>query len=233
MQGKEFTRYAVYWTPPPGPLAGFGAAWLGWDPASGTAPEALAVEGLATGEITETPRPYGLHATMKAPFRLAEGRTAAELCRAFHDFAARQAPVMLDGLALARLGRFLCLRPEGKAGALDRLAADAVRDLDGFRAPLTEAEIARRRQGGLAPEADALMLHWGYPHVMQRFRFHVTLTGQLDPETMSRAEAALAPMLEPLLTRPFPIDALSLMGEDRQKRFHLIARAPLGDTRQG
>ena len=28
----SFGRYAVFVTPPPGPLADFGAAWLGWDP---------------------------------------------------------------------------------------------------------------------------------------------------------------------------------------------------------
>ena len=32
----------------------------------------------------------------------------------------------------------------------------------------------------LTPEQDALMVRWGYPYVMDEFRFHMSLTGDLN-----------------------------------------------------
>ena len=221
-----FVRYAIYVTPAPGPLADFGAGWLGWDPAAG-APRAHPETGLPLAEITAVPRRYGLHATMKPPFRLAPGTNAAELETALAGFCAAHAPVRLDGLALARLGRFLALRPEGDTTALDALSAATVRAFDPFRAPLTEAELARRRARPLSPAEEANLRAWGYPYVMDAFRFHMTLTGDLPGATRAAVEAALGPRLVPLLPRPFVIDALSLMGEDAEGRFHLIRRQPL------
>jgi putative phosphonate metabolism protein len=222
----KFTRYALYYTPPPGPLAEFGAAWLGWDPARGRAcahPDL----GLALAGITATPRKYGLHATMKPPFRLAPGATEAALSDALARFCAARRAVPLDALDLAPLGGFLALRPRGDTRALDALAAETVRAFDPFRAPLTEAEIARRRGTGLSPAHEANLRDWGYPYVMDAFRFHITLTGPLPPETRDEVAARLAPLLAPLLPRPFAIDALSLMGEDGEGRFHLIHRHSL------
>lgn len=219
----RFTRYALYFTPAPGPLADFGASWLGWDPTAGRACPHPAM-ALPVAEITEKPRKYGLHATMKPPFRLAPGQTEAALTAALATFCATQGPVPLDALDIAALGRFLALRPTGSTGALDALAAATVRAFDPFRASLTEAELARRRGTGLAPAHEANLRAWGYPYVMEAFRFHITLTGPLPPETLGAVQTTLAPMLTPLLPRPFVIDALSLMGEDDAGRFHLIHR---------
>ncbi|MFX0545375.1 DUF1045 domain-containing protein [Roseovarius sp. S1116L3] len=230
MPSGPYLRYAIYWTPAPGPLAGFGADWLGWDPVTGSERPHIATADLPIAQITARPRKYGLHATLKAPFRLATDRTFDGLRSALDRFAGRCAPVQLEGLSLARLGKFLCLRPEGDSSALTALAADTVQQLDSFRAPLTETEIARRRHAHLSPEADALMLRWGYPHVMARFRFHVTLTGPLDDDMAARTKRALAPLLDPLLPRPFAIDALTLMGENENGWFHALHRARFADA---
>lgn len=225
----DFKRYAVYVTPEPGPLAEFGAAWLGWDCTTGRSVDHLTVPGLPIplSEITETPRKYGLHATMKPPFRLVHGQSEAALVTAFETFCSTTAPVTLAGLDLACLGRFLALVPEGDETALRCLAAEALQAFEPFRAPLTEAELAHRRAGGLSPEHDALLVQWGYPYVMQAFRFHITLSGKLPRAEARRTQAVLAPLLEPLLPRPFAIAALSLMGEDESGRFHLIRRDAL------
>ncbi|MAU53640.1 MAG: phosphonate metabolism protein [Roseovarius sp.] len=222
----SFARYAIYFTPAPGPLADFGAAWLGWDPVRG-APCPHPALDLPVAEITATPRRYGLHATMKPPFRLAPGQTGAALSEALAAFCADHAPAVLDGLGLARLGRFIALRPEGDEGALNALAAATVRAFDPFRAPLTEAELARRRARPLTRAQEANLRAWGYPYVMDAFRFHITLTGDLPTDTLAAVQAALAPRLAPILPRPFVIDALSLLGEDPQGRFHLIHRHTL------
>ena len=54
----RFARYAVYYTPEPGPLADFGAAWLGWDIATGAEVAHPDLPGLPrpVTELTATPR---------------------------------------------------------------------------------------------------------------------------------------------------------------------------------
>ncbi len=221
-----FTRYAVYFTPPPGPLSDFGAAWLGWDAARGAPVAHPEISGLsaAVSEITGTPRKYGLHATIKPPFGLAEGQTEPALRDAFDRFCAQTAPITLDNLEIAPLGRFLALIPTGDQTALNALAARTVRAFDGFRAPLTETQLARRRAANLTPEQDAMLLQWGYPYVMDAFRFHITLTGQRPKSELPALRGVLTQHLIPLLPRPFPIDALSLMGEDETGHFHIVHR---------
>ena len=225
----RFTRYAVYFTPPPGPLAAFGAAWLGWDSAQGRRVMLPPVAGLPVplSEITATPRKYGLHATLMAPFNLSDGYRHKDLQAALAGLGQRLSPVMLDALALRRIGGFLALAPQGETAALNLLAARVVRDLQPLRAPVTEQDLARRRSPGLTPRQDALLQEWGYPYVMEEFRFHITLTGKRPKGELPGITAALEGLLLPLLPRPYEIDALSLMGEDAAGRFHLIHRQTL------
>lgn len=223
-----FTRYAIYYTPEPGtPLADFGASWLGWDSARGTPCAHPRMTGLDVAAITATPRKYGFHGTIKPPFRLAEGATAQGLSDAIADLCADSAPVVLEGLMLARLGRFLALVPLGDAGALGALAARTVQDLDAFRAPPNDAEMAKRRAARLNPAQEAHLLRWGYPYVLDQFRFHMTLTGPLDSETSNRVEAALAEPIRALELAPFQITGLTLLGEDGTGQFQQIHRYTL------
>ncbi|MBK5945566.1 phosphonate metabolism protein [Rhodobacter veldkampii DSM 11550] len=227
----DFLRYAVYWCPPAGSgLARFGAGWLGWDIETGqTAPHPdLGPLPRPVAEITQTPRHYGLHATLKAPFRLAPGATRAALATALDDLAGQLAPVTLPGLRLARMGGFVALVPEAEhAPALQALAGAVVRELDPLRAALTEAEIARRAPERLTAPEHANLLRWGYPYVFDHFRFHVTLSGSLPLTEAEALRSALTPHLAPLLPRPFPLTELCLCGEDAAGRFHLIRRAAL------
>lgn len=147
-----FTRYAIYFAPPAGAAwTKFAASWLGWDMAKGMQVAHPIMGGIDISSITDVPRKYGLHATLKPPFRLRDDLTLDALHQACIALAARQQPVTLDGLEIARLGRFLALRPLGETRALNALAAACVRDLDRFRAPATQAELARRRTAGLTP----------------------------------------------------------------------------------
>ncbi|TMV43101.1 DUF1045 domain-containing protein, partial [Thioclava sp. BHET1] len=133
----------------------------------------------------------------------------------------------LEGLALHRIGGFLALTPRGDTSPLARLAAEVVERLDRFRAPAPEAELARRRGKGLSPRQEALLMRWGYPYVMEEFRFHLTLTGSLPPEMAMATEAALAPLLAPILPEPFEIRELCLFGEAEDGRFHEVHRSAL------
>ncbi|WP_366942587.1 DUF1045 domain-containing protein [uncultured Tateyamaria sp.] len=223
-----FTRYAVYYTPAAGtPLAGFGADWLGWDSAAGVGRAHLPVDGVDLAEITATPRKYGFHATIKPPFRLAKDRTAEALSAALERLCDAAPAVALEGLKVSRLGRFLALVPVGDTEPLARLAGSVVQELDPFRAPPTEAELAKRRSARLSPAQEANLQAWGYPYVMDQFRFHMTLTGRLDATTLERAEAALAAPLAALRLSPYPINGLTLFGDDAQGMFHQIERFAL------
>ncbi|MGF1552460.1 MAG: DUF1045 domain-containing protein [Paracoccaceae bacterium] len=227
---EGYHRYAVFWAPPAGsPLARFGADWLGWDPAAGRRTR-------EPDPRVAAPARYGLHATLKAPFRLADGVAPGDLDAALETFAARRAPAAAPGLVLDDALGFLALAPGGPSPGLDALAAEAVRGFDRFRAPLDEADRARRGADRLDPEARRLFETWGYPHVLGRFRFHVTLTGRLDPAEAAAARAALAGRLDGLLTARFTLDALSLFGDpgggqDEHAGFRHLRRYPLTGRR--
>ncbi|MBA84241.1 DUF1045 domain-containing protein [Thalassobius sp. S69A] len=223
----EFRRYAIYYVPEPGPLADFGASWLGWDLAKGAAVGHPDLADVDVAQVTQTPRKYGLHGTIKPPFRLAEGVEFAQFQTAARGLCKRTAPVRLEGLELTRLGGFLALTALGDLTELNALAGQTVTQLDAFRAPLNESELERRRKSRLTERQEALLTAWGYPYVQEEFRFHITLTGR-----MPRAEAAalrdrLLPLLSPLLPVPFEVQSLCLVGEDAAGMFHLIERLPL------
>jgi len=226
---ERYTRYAVYFTPEPGPLCDFMAEWLGWDPAARRACDHPALPGLPApvSEITATPRRYGFHGTLKPPFRLASGSSASRLFADFEALAATLAPAEGDGLRIARLGGFLALVPAGDMGAVARIAAETVAALDRHRAPASPKETERRRATGLTPRQEAHLATWGYPYVMDEFRFHLTLTGRLAPQPMEAVEATLRPLLAALLPSPFVLASISLVGEDAQGFFHIIRTARL------
>ena len=223
-----FTRYAIYFSPPAGAeWSKFASQWLGWDLETGCALPQPEIAGLDLAAITAVPRKYGLHATLKPPMRLASGHCLEDLQAACAALAARQAPLTLEGLHLARLGRFLALRVSGDESALNALAGACVADLDDFRAPASDTEMAKRRAAGLSAGQENNLSRWGYPYVMDEFRFHITLSGRLPKPELPAVETALAAHLLPLLPRPFEIADIALVGEDDAGRFHMIHRYPL------
>lgn len=230
---QEYPRYAVYYAPPAeSALARFGNAWLGRDPESGDPVARPAVPGLSAAriaEITAAPARYGFHATLKPPFAPAAGTTRRDLEAAIDAAAARFAPAQADaGLALTALGPFLALTPQGGDEALPALAARVVSDLDRFRAAPQADELARRRRAGLSAAQEALLQRWGYPYVMAEFRFHMTLTGPLEPAERGAVAAALGPSVAPFAQTPFMLDALALFGDPGDGApFRLIRRVPL------
>jgi putative phosphonate metabolism protein len=222
-------RYALYFAPRQGPLADFGSRWLGWNAETATAVTHPSVSGLPypVDQITATPRKYGFHGTLKPPFRLAPGKTPQSLHGACEALAQSLPPVMMPGLALHRIGGFLALIPEGDTTALGTLAASVVRTLDPYRAPTTTAEIARRNPEKLTPRQRDLLDRWGYPYVMEEFRFHLTLSGDLPPTDADEIATVLGPALAPLLPRPFVVEDLCLFGEGADGRFRILHRYAL------
>lgn len=226
-------RYAVYHAPRPGALAECAAAWLGRDAETGAAVAHPDLPGLPRplADLTAEPRRYGFHGTIRAPFRPAPGVTGADVAQAVAALAARLPPARCEGLRLADLHGFLALVPRGDDGAIRALAAAVVEGTDALRAPLTPAEIARRRPDRLTARQRALLDRWGYPFVMEEFRFHLTLTDRLDPAEAPAVAAVLAAHMAPVLPAPFAIDDLCLFGQDGTGLFRLLHRYPLsGDS---
>jgi putative phosphonate metabolism protein len=222
-------RYAVYYTPAADdPLTRRAAAWLGRDAFTGerlVRPELLGLAGLDLDALTEDPRGYGFHATLKAPFELAADADEAGLLAFADAFASRQSP--FDAvLAPARLSRFIALRIAEPSPEMHALHAACVRDFDEFRAPLSDFDLTRRRKARLTPEQDARLVAWGYPYVFEDFRFHLTLTGSLrEQEPAERLLAALADHFADLVG-PRRFDSLAIFKqEDRAAPFRVLAHS--------
>ena len=211
-------RYAIYLTPPPGSaLAQFGRRWLGAPPSLDGLPDER------WRRITASPRRYGFHATLKPPFALADALDEAALRQRMAAFAAGQAAFSTQPLVLGVLGRFLALLPSAEEPRLSTLAGACVTEFDSLRAPPSDGELARRRASGLTARQDALLRRWGYPFVLDEFRFHFTLTEPLEAEERRLVGALLAALLpEPA---PLAVDGVNLFVEDApQSPFRELAR---------
>ncbi len=228
-------RFAIYFAPPAGSAwSDAGARWLGRCSDTGrtfaqTVPAGWRAE--VFHQITAQPWRYGWHGTLKAPFHLAAGLTQAGLHAAVDALAADFSAFDLPPLTVQRLGHFLALRPTPDSAEINALAQCCVRDLQVFSAKPSEAEIIERiAKDQLDAQEQALLWRWGYPHVMERFRFHMTLTGPLA--SLSAVQIAQleehAQNVFSALAQPLRVEALSLFIEPhRGADFQRIAVSPL------
>lgn len=224
-------RYAIYFVPGADTdLYKFGAAVLGYDCYSGQdEPFIEGTEAKAWGVLVQEPRVYGFHATLKAPFYLANGYSEADVERALIRFAADQDAVSAGNLVLRELGAFIALVPHAASPPLDRLAQACVTEFDHFRAPMSDQERARRMTPGLSKRQTGNVNKWGYPHVFKDFRFHMTLTGSLSLQKRSRALRILSEKFEERLAgAKLTVDQIVIARQnDPSSRFHVIAAAAL------
>ncbi|MEN9904464.1 MAG: hypothetical protein RLZZ555_1029 [Pseudomonadota bacterium] len=211
-------RVAIYYAPAPqSAWWQAGSEWLGrcarnglplnQPPIRKIAPELLT-------QLTAEPRRYGWHATLKAPFSLAQGHTLDSLRAAVHRLCEGRSAFDLAPLEVCRMGNFLALRPEHQQAELERLASDCVQQLQTQARPLSDAELARRRRAPLTRAQDALLQAWGYPYVMEHFRFHLSLTGPLDAVSTEDVDSLADAARCRFLALPTPrIDGLSIFVE--------------------
>lgn len=188
-------RYAVYFAPNPGSLGWLaGSHWLGRCAALLQPLQQLSIEGVAADDLrrlTAAPRRYGWHATLKAPFALAPGADWVALHQAVQAVADSLQPFVLPPMHVERIDDFLALVPAPSHAAnaqIREAAAACVTALQPLAAPLAAADLARRRAAGLTPRQDELLQQWGYPFVLEEFRFHMSLTGslqQVDAQTQT------------------------------------------------
>ncbi len=227
-------RYAIYFAPAEDTdIWQFGINWLGRDPVSGRAlpqPEVPGLSADALAAATESPRNYGFHATLKPPFHLADGCTADDLGDAVRSFAAKHAAFHAPPVSVQRIGRFQAFALTATSADMARLAADCVMAFDQFRAPPSEAELAKRRGRGLSERQERYLQQWGYPYVMEEFRFHMTMLGSTSDEALHEAVMTyLVPLAARFAEEPLAVDAVCLYRQEtREAPFLLVERFPFG-----
>jgi hypothetical protein len=215
----EFDRYAVYWVPRrPDPLAPFGAAWTGWCAERGEPRPRGAWPGLGVdvAAVTADLHRHGLHGVIRAPFRLAPGRSLFALEHLLDGLAEDIVAFRLPRLELAVVDGRVALVPAQSCGALAALVTRVVDTLGALVAPspagngFAEAAPATPRLDGTS---GLVPLRAAAAH-----RFHVPLT---DPLPLGRAhalKAALAPLVGPMLTVPRALGDIALMGDPGEGR---------------
>jgi putative phosphonate metabolism protein len=221
-----YPRYAIYFTPEPGSaLDRFGAELLGYDAITGedlALPDGILQRAPDWRELTRDPRKYGFHATLKAPHSLAPGKTEAELLAACETFARTPRPIPAIIPVVGSISGFIAVVPAEPSAGLERLAADCVSKFDSFRAPLTAEDRARRNPSMLTPRQRDHLDRWGYPYVMQDFRFHMTLTGRLPPERHEAVLTMLKDRFSALGLKTLAIDRIALFRQDAaESRFRI------------
>lgn len=180
-------RYAIYYAPKPSsPLSEVGRRWIGRDAESGRIieqPTLLGVPAALFHSLTANPRRYGFHATLKAPFRLADGCSEAALLERARDFSRYRTRFQLSPLQTDISGGFLALRCANDvviSASVCALAQDCVESFDDLRAPMDNNDRARRLRSSLTYRQNQLLERWGYPYTEEAFRFHMTLTDRLE-----------------------------------------------------
>lgn len=216
-------RHAAYIAPKSDSLAwDLGSRWLGRCAFSGkalTQPIIDSIDAESFHFLTQSPRLYGWHATLKAPFELALDISLEKLQAAFTRASAIDVGPFRLELQLADVGDFLALVPRQPCAPLNALADRCVRELHPCALPLSESELTRRRAGGLTAQQEKLLQQWGYPFVMEAFQFHLTLTGSLrgvDAATRSALLAAANDWFAPMLDHGVAIDAVTWFAQDGQ-----------------
>lgn len=230
---QDAARYAIYYAPEAGSdLAAFGDSWLGRSAVTGNAVHRPSCPGLAQAEADEavtTPARYGFHGTLKAPFHLDKGVTETQLMDRAEEFASGQPAVDALPLKLTAIGSFLALTPARVAPALDKLAASCVVFFDVFRRAPGASEHKRRQAPGLTPRQRELLERFGYPFVLEEFRFHLTLTGKVgDTSLRERLFKALTPLVRPLCREPLSVRELCVFQQPGPgSGFRILRRFPL------
>ena len=222
-----YPRYAIYYVSAPGSdLDRFGAHTLGYDAFSGEDlpfPDGIMQMAPDWCDLTQEPRKYGFHATLKAPFSLARGKTEAELLAACESFAATPRPIAVIRPIVDSISGFIAVVPAEPSPELERLASECTTEFESFRAPLTEEDRARRNPCALTPRQREYLDRWGYPYVMEDFRFHMTLTGRLSAERRIPVLTMLRHRFSEIGLKTLPIDRIAVFRQDdSDSRFRIV-----------
>ncbi len=210
-------RFAIYFAPAEDSVLWRRAAsWIGRDAVSGEMlpqPVSDSMSSRQFADLTEDARRYGFHATLRSPFSLADTVSPEQLQAEMARFAGEMTPLALGAVDIRDLMGFLALMPVTENAALTAFAAACVSRFEPFRKPLSAKERARRLGSELTARQIELVEKYGYPYVMEEFRFHMTLTDRLDETTHAAILAAARAYFAEVLATPLVIDRIVLFHE--------------------
>jgi putative phosphonate metabolism protein len=223
----SFPRYAIYHAAVRGgELDRFGAELLGYDAWTGEElpfPDGVTQASPDWRDLTQDPRKYGFHATLKAPMVLAHGKTEAELLAACECFVETPRSIPIIAPIVNSISSFIAVVPAERSTELEQLAADCVSAFDSFRSPLSPADRARRNPEKLTSRQREYLDRWGYPYVMEEFRFHMTLTGRLGAERHAAVLTMLRARFATIGLTSLALDGIALFRQDdAASRFRII-----------
>jgi hypothetical protein len=224
LMNKKYNRFAIYFMPQSESLFyDLGIRWFGWDPLRGSEVNGLHNKG--TDEhllVIEKARKYGLHATLKAPFRLRKGCELDDLISFFQDTCTRYDGCIFNNISIKKISDFIAITPNSDTTKIHSLAADIVKEFDQFRDELNESDIEKRNLSSYSLRQKEYFYSWGYPYVFEEFKFHMTL-GKLSHSKDGTAEEKICnEYFQEIISKPMKIDNLCLMGEDQNGMFHIL-----------
>lgn len=185
-------RYAIYFAPNERtPLGRFGCHWLGRSAAELDSHPVDLPENLEQHkhqQLIEAPKHYGFHGTLKAPFELNTAYTSNDLDEALQNFAQKFPSFTIDRLKLQTIASFIALTPEEQSenlSLLQSLHEELTENIDYLRAPLSDYDKNRFMARDLSTKLKENLLNFGYPFVLESFKFHLTLTSSLKKDDIS------------------------------------------------
>ena len=214
-------RYAIYYLPDPSSnLWEKGSRWLGRDACLGAdiPCDIKLPHGLTNHEVlVKTPALYGFHATLKPPMYLGSNKTKDQLYMEVEAFADQNKPIPIPALKVKKLGNFLALVPGEHCLKIKDFARRCVISLDKYRAEPSDLELERRRASGLSKRQNELLIQWGYPYVMEEFKFHLSLTGKIDSKCATTLQPFLSEYFKETEIAALRLDRIAILSQSDSK----------------
>jgi hypothetical protein len=208
----EFERYAVYWVPKRADSLGrFGISWTGWCAKNGEPRLRGAFRDITFDipVITRRIRRHGLHAVIKAPFRLGAGRSRFSLEHFLDQEVEDSVAFPIPRLHLAVVDGSVVLVPQKNSPALRDLIAGIDNAITPLEAATATNGFAEAKVIALRGNADPLVQFPTAP----AHRFQIPLTDQLGLEIAYEVLQQLEPLLKPILDEPRRMHDIALMGD--------------------
>ncbi len=209
-----YSRYAVFYLPPSdSPLADFGAQWFGYDIRTGKFREPIQTTTFDLKELTKISHRYGLHATLKAPFRLKKKYDLSNLFKRVEKQASKSEPFTYPSMKITQLAGFPALMPKHNRAKMVHLEERLVHKLNKFGKKPDQSTSDRRRKVKLNALEQEYFRLYGYPYVLDHFRFHLTLCDKAERSTRSVISSFLEENYSEVLTSSLEVREIAVVGE--------------------
>ena len=225
---KNYKRYAIYYAPIENPeLDLFGKCWLGWDPYKGEETTKSDLSKLPSfkkfSSLVLTPKQYGFHGTIKAPFKLKNEYTYNDLENKVREISKQIHSFYFDQLIIKKLGNFIGLIPTNNL-KVNAVSNKFVEELDYLRDELSENEIKKRKPHKLTSNQKQMLFKWGYPYVFDEFKFHLTLTSKLNVVEIDDVLRSLQNILKQVNLNKISFNNICIFGQKSDEKFYFVQR---------